>query len=139
MSDVLQSLISLIIELSKVRERERETGEQHMMLCQHGRVSGRAGSREQHSPLHFSLRSPQSLGGFRCDDTMELQHSPCHCPSLQPSTNLRSGIVELVREVKRKSLRRRKLWMKPDDDLQIAECDQNKNFGPFTPSKSFPL
>ena len=66
---------------------------------------------------------------------MEL--SPCHWQDLPPSSNVRSGIAELVREVKRKSLRRRKLWMKPDTDLQIAECDQNKNFGSFTPSKSF--
>ena len=67
--------------------------------------------------------------------TLGMDLSPCDY--VLPTNNVRSGLADLVREVKRKSLRRRKLWTNPDTDLQIAECDQNKNFGPFTPSEFY--
>ena len=67
--------------------------------------------------------------GHMCAHSMEI--SPCDSV-LPASNNVRSGLADLVREVKRKSLRRRKLWMNPDNDLQITDCDQNKNFGAFT-------
>ena len=46
-----------------------------------------------------------------------------------------SGLVNLVRDVRRKSLRRRKLWMNNDTD--IVSLDQNKNIGFLTPARRF--
>ena len=46
-----------------------------------------------------------------------------------------SGLVNLVRDVRRKSLRRRKLWMNNDTD--IVSLDQNKNLGFLTPARRF--
>ena len=43
----------------------------------------------------------------------------------------RSGLVNLVRDVRRKSLRRRKLWMNNDTDIAVS-LDQNKNLGFLT-------
>ena len=47
----------------------------------------------------------------------------------------RPGFVDLVRDVRRKSLRRRKLWMNNDTD--IVSLDQNKNIGFLTPARRF--
>ena len=46
-----------------------------------------------------------------------------------------SGLVNLVRDVRRKSLRRRKLWM--NNDTNIVSLDQNKNLGFLTPARKF--
>ena len=47
----------------------------------------------------------------------------------------KTGFVDLVRDVKRKSLRRRKLWMNTNAEIVSENCDQNKNFGLKTPSR----
>ena len=46
----------------------------------------------------------------------------------------KTGFVDLVRDVKRKSLRRKKLWMNTDSDIVSENCDQNRNFGFPTPN-----
>ena len=53
----------------------------------------------------------------------------------RPRSGSRSGFVDLVRDVRRRSLRRRKLWM--NNDTNIVSLDQNKNHGLHTPSRKF--
>ena len=56
-------------------------------------------------------------------------------PRPRAGSGSRPGFVDLVRDVRRRSLRRRKLWMNNDTD--IVSLDQNKNHGLHTPSRKF--
>ena len=53
-------------------------------------------------------------------------------PTSTPAATPGSAIVGLVRDVRRKSLRRRKLWMNTNTNSSFGDTgDHNKNFGNF--------
>ena len=74
--------------------------------------------------------TPVASEGRLTPSTSRLQLS-----ALLTGARQRPGLVDLVRDVRRKSLRRRKLWMNNDTD--IVSLDQNKNIGFLTPARRF--
>ena len=89
--------------------------------------------------MFAGMRSSAKLPGEMTQGASEARLTPStsrlQLSALLTGPRQRPGLVDLVRDVRRKSLRRRKLWMNNDTD--IVSLDQNKNIGFLTPARRF--
>ena len=89
--------------------------------------------------MFAGMRSSAKLAGevtpVASEGTLTPSTSRRTLSGLLTAPRQRPGFVDLVRDVRRKSLRRRKLWMNNDTD--IVSLDQNKNIGFLTPARRF--